>query len=145
MLSTLANPCSSISARSTVKPAASRRATGSVIAGCSIGLETTCPGDTSAPAKPKTARLLASVPPEVKITSVGSASRIRATVSLAQFPGAPRRTSERVPALGVARGQEMRPHRLEHFRIQRTPSRCDPDRSAQDAWPIEMDLIRLGR
>ena len=78
-----ARPSASTGTRSTAKPDASSRATGSTIAGCSIGPVTTCPGEVSAPARPKTARLFDSVPPEVKITSDGSAPRIRATVSLA--------------------------------------------------------------
>ena len=100
-----ASPWPSTGTRSTAKPAASSRATGSAIAGCSIGLVTTCPGEVSAPARPKTARLLASVPPEVKITSDGSAPRIRATVSLAlsQARRADRPKACRLSALPAAR------------------------------------------
>ncbi len=78
-----ASPSATDAGRSTANPSASSRATGSATAGCSIGLETTCPGPRSGAARPKTARLFASVPPEVKTTSSGSAPRIAATVSLA--------------------------------------------------------------
>ena len=96
-------------------------------------------GDVSAPARPKTARLLASVPPEVKITSAGSAPRIRATRFLGELPGTPRRSAESVPALGISRRQENTDASPRAPRDPRMPSRCDPGRSARDAWPLGSD------
>ena len=78
-----ARPWASTAGRLTRAPSASSRAIGSATAGCSMGEETRCPEHGSDPASPKIARLLASVPPDVKITSSGSAPRILATVSFA--------------------------------------------------------------
>ncbi len=73
--------------------------------GARSGCETTCPGDPSAPARPKIARLLASVPPEVKITSVGRPPGFRATVScdISQARRADRPKAWRLSALPAAR------------------------------------------
>ena len=106
-------------ARSTANPAASSRATGSAIAGCSRALATRWPGPRSRSGQAEDRQVVGLGPPggEDDLARVGPqhpGDRLLGT-----FPGPTRRAAGGVAALGVARGQPVRPHRLEHLGIQR--------------------------
>ena len=95
------------------------------------------PGRVSAPARPKTARLFASVPPDVKITSPGSAPKNLRHCFPANVP----RHDE--PTAQKHAGSQRCPPPENTAASPRAPlgpresSRCDPGRSARDSWTAD--------
>ena len=87
------------------------------------------PGPRSAPARPKIARLFASVPPDVKIDLARVGPQDPGDRLLGLLPGPPRRAAGGVPALGVARRPASTAASPRAPRGRRPSSRCGRGRS----------------